>query len=40
LLLLTFGLSTLTFMSARTNMLHGAVHLLLFVAYLMLLFEK
>jgi Ca2+:H+ antiporter len=40
LLLLTFGLSTLTFTSARTNMLHGAVHLLLFVAYLMLIFEK
>jgi Ca2+:H+ antiporter len=40
LLLLTFGLSTLTFTSARTNMLHGAVHLLLFAAYLMLIFEK
>ena len=40
LLLLTLGLSTLTFASARTNMLHGAVHLLLFLAYLMLIFEK
>jgi Ca2+:H+ antiporter len=40
MLLLTLGLSTLTFASARTNMLHGAVHLLLFLAYLMLIFEK
>ena len=40
LLLLTLGLSTLTFASARTNVLHGAVHLLLFLAYLMLMFEK
>jgi len=40
LLLLTLALCTLTFASVRTNMLHGAVHLLLFLAYLMLLFEK
>jgi Ca2+:H+ antiporter len=40
LLLLTLGLSTLTFASARTNVLLGAVHLLLFLAYLMLIFEK
>ncbi len=40
LLLLTLGLSSLTFASSRTNMLHGAVHLLLFLAYLMLMFEK
>jgi Ca2+:H+ antiporter len=40
LLLLTLALSTLTFASARTNVLHGAVHLLLFLAYLMLMFEK
>jgi Ca2+:H+ antiporter len=40
LLLLTLGLSTLTFASPRTNVLHGAVHLLLFLAYLMLIFEK
>jgi len=30
----------LTFASARTNVLLGAVHLLLFLAYLMLIFEK
>ena len=40
LLLLTLGLNTLTFASARTNVLLGAVHLLLFLAYLMLIFEK
>jgi Ca2+:H+ antiporter len=40
LLLLTLVVSTLTFASARTNMLLGAVHLLLFLAYLMLMFEK
>ncbi len=40
LLLLTLGLSTLTFASARTNVLLGAVHLLLFLAYLILIFEK
>ncbi len=40
LLLLTLGLCTLTFASARTNMLHGAVHLLLFLAYLMLMFSR
>ncbi len=40
LLLVTSGLSTLTFASARTNVLLGAVHLLLFFSYLMLIFEK
>jgi Ca2+:H+ antiporter len=40
LLLLTLGVSMLTFASARTNILLGAVHLLLFLAYLMLIFEK
>jgi Ca2+:H+ antiporter len=40
LLLLTLGVSTLTFASARTNVLLGAVHLLLFLAYLMLMFDK
>ena len=40
LLLLTLGLSTLTFASSRTNVLQGAVHLLLFLAYLMLIFDK
>lgn len=40
MLLLTLVLSTLTFANAKTNVLHGAVHLLLFLAYLMLIFEK
>lgn len=40
LLLLTLAVSTITFASARTNVLLGAVHMLLFLAYLMLLFEK
>jgi Ca2+:H+ antiporter len=40
LLLLTLVLSLMTFASARTNVLLGAVHLLLFLSYLMLIFEK
>jgi Ca2+:H+ antiporter len=40
LLVLTLGVSMLTFASARTNVLQGAVHLLLFLAYLMLIFEN
>jgi Ca2+:H+ antiporter len=40
MLLLTLVVSTLTFASPRTNVLLGAVHLLLFVAYLMLIFDK
>ncbi|MBP8116755.1 MAG: calcium:proton antiporter [Nitrospira sp.] len=40
LLVLTFVVSMLTFAVRRTNVLLGAVHLLLFLAYLMLIFEK
>jgi Ca2+:H+ antiporter len=40
LLLLTLAVSVLTFSSARTNVLLGAVHSLLFLAYLMLMFER
>lgn len=40
LLILTFVVSMLTFAVRRTNVLLGAVHLLLFLAYLMLIFEK
>ena len=40
MLLLTLALSMLTFASGRTNALLGAVHLLLFFAYLMLIFER
>jgi Ca2+:H+ antiporter len=40
LLLLTLVVSMLTFALERTNVLLGAVHALLFVAYLILLFEQ
>ena len=40
LLLLTLGVSVVTFASGRANVMQGAVHLLLFSAYLMLLFER
>ena len=40
LLVLTLGVSTLTFASARTNVLLGAVHILLFLSYLMFIFDK
>jgi len=40
LLVLTLAVGMLTFASARTNVLLGVVHLLLFFAYLMLIFEK
>lgn len=40
LLLLTLAVSTLTFVSARTNVLQGAIHILLFCAYVMFVFEK
>ena len=39
LLPLTLFVSVITFASGRTNILQGAVHLLLFAAYVMLLFE-
>jgi Ca2+:H+ antiporter len=40
MLLLTLVVSMLTFALERTNILLGAVHLLLFLAYLMLIFQK
>jgi Ca2+:H+ antiporter len=40
MLLLTLAVTMLTFSSARTNVLLGAVHLLLFLAYVMLIFEN
>jgi Ca2+:H+ antiporter len=40
LLVLTLAVSMLTFAGTRTNVLSGAVHLLLFLAYLMMIFEK
>ena len=39
-LVLALGLSMLTFGSVRTNALLGAVHLLLFLTYLLLMFER
>src|SRR5262245_56108562 len=40
LLVLTLALSMLTFASQRTNVLLGAVHLLVFFAYLLFIFER
>lgn len=40
LLALTLVLSNMTFSSSRTNVLLGAVHLLLFLAYLLLIFQR
>jgi Ca2+:H+ antiporter len=40
LLLLTLAVSMITFSSPRTNMLLGAVHLLMFLAYVMLIFAS
>ena len=40
LLVLTLAVSVLTFSSERMNVLLGAVHSLLFLAYLMLMFER
>jgi Ca2+:H+ antiporter len=39
MLLLTLFLSVVTFASGRTNVLQGAVHVLLFVAYVLLIFQ-
>jgi Ca2+:H+ antiporter len=40
LLVLTLAVSALTFTKNRTNVLMGAVHILLFLAYLMLIFQR
>jgi Ca2+:H+ antiporter len=40
LLVLTLAVSAITFNSQKTNVLLGAVHLILFVAYLMLMFDR
>lgn len=39
MLMLTLMLSVVTFASGRTNVLQGAVHMLLFVAYVLLIFQ-
>lgn len=38
LLLLTLGVSVVTFMSGRTNVLQGCIHLLLFAVFMLLIF--
>jgi hypothetical protein len=38
-LILTLALSMITFTSGRTNMLQGVVHLQLFAAYILLIFQ-
>ena len=38
LLLLTLAVSTLTYTGGRTNILHGAIHLVLFLVYVFLIF--
>jgi Ca2+:H+ antiporter len=40
LLVLTLGVSIVTFASGRTNILQGAVHVVLFAAFLMLIFQS
>ena len=40
MLALTLLQSTMTFSSTRTNILLGAVHLLLFSVYLLLMFQR
>jgi Ca2+:H+ antiporter len=39
LLLLTLAVSVVTFASGRTNILQGAVHVVLFAAFVMLMFQ-
>ncbi len=39
MLILTLFVSAVTFASGRTNVLQGAVHLLLFVAFVLLIFQ-
>ncbi len=39
LLLLTLAVSVVTFASGRTNVLQGAVHVVLFAAFVMLIFQ-
>ena len=39
LLVVTLAVSMVTFASGRTNILQGAVHVVLFAAFLMLIFQ-
>ena len=40
MLVLTLAVSIITFASGRTNLLQGVVHLLLFMAYVLLIFQN
>jgi Ca2+:H+ antiporter len=40
MLLLTLAVSIVTFASGRTNVIQGAVHLILFASYIALIFEN
>ena len=40
LLLLTLACALLTYASGRTNILQGAIHLLLFCSYIVLIFDR
>ena len=40
MLLLTLFVSSITFTSGRTNVIQGLVHLLLFLAYIHLIFQN
>ncbi len=39
LLMITLAVSVVTFASGRTNILQGAVHVVLFAAFVMLIFQ-
>jgi Ca2+:H+ antiporter len=39
LLLVTLGVAVVTFSCTKTNIVHGVVHLILFVAYLVMIFD-
>jgi Ca2+:H+ antiporter len=40
MLILTLAVSIITFASGRTHLMQGAVHLVLFLAYVLLIFQR
>jgi Ca2+:H+ antiporter len=40
MLVLTLAVSMITFASGRTHVMQGAVHLVLFLAYVLLIFQR
>jgi Ca2+:H+ antiporter len=40
MLILTLAVSMITFASGRTHVMQGAVHLVLFLAYVLLIFQR